>query len=68
MNRIVDKLTSGRFIMTVCVTLTLCILAIMGKISGDDFMKIALVVAYAYFNKKNGSQEKQENNGLIPKV
>ncbi|MBU1173565.1 MAG: hypothetical protein KKD44_28690 [Proteobacteria bacterium] len=49
--RFFSKITSGKFIMTVAITITLCVLALQGKVGTEDFMKLALIVAYAYFTK-----------------
>jgi len=53
MNQLLAKLTSGRWIMTVSLTLTICTLGIMGRISPDDIMKIALMVVAFYFTKRD---------------
>jgi len=56
LERIIDKLLSGKFILTVLVGYTLCRMALEKMISPAEFLTIAGVVVYAYFTKggKNG--------------
>lgn len=49
--KIVGKLLSGKFLMTVAVTGTLCFLAVTGKVDPKDFVVIATMVAGTYFGQ-----------------
>jgi uncharacterized membrane protein YfcA len=49
--KIVTKLLSGKFIMTIAVVFTLCYLALTGKVDAKDFMVIATMVAGTYFGQ-----------------
>lgn len=61
--RLIWKVTSGRFIFTVVVAGVYAYLAINGILSEDRIMEITLVVLYAYFNipRPNGSQDTNGN-------
>ena len=48
--RLIWKITSGRFIMTVVVSGVYAYLAMTGVLKEDRIMEITLVVLYAYFN------------------
>jgi len=51
LERLIFKITSGRFIFTVVVAAVYAILAIMGDLEADRINEITLVVLYAYFNR-----------------
>ena len=48
---ILKKFSSGKFLLTIALGTTFCILAIKEVVPADDFMKAFLVVLYAYFTK-----------------
>ena len=52
LKRIVTKLTSGKFLLTVMMGVAFCYAAMTGKVTADNLMTVFLVVLYAYFNKK----------------
>jgi uncharacterized membrane protein YfcA len=49
--KIVGKLMSGKFLMTIAVTFTICYLALTGKVDAKDFMVLATMVAGTYFGQ-----------------
>jgi uncharacterized membrane protein YfcA len=49
--KIVGKLLSGKFLMTIAVTFTICYLALTGKVDAKDFMVLATMVAGTYFGQ-----------------
>lgn len=56
--RIVKKLTSARFLMAIILTVVLSYMAIIGKISGEQFTPLVTMVIAFYFTKdKNISVE-----------
>lgn len=62
-SRIVDKITSGRWITTVIVITVYAILALEGILPKERVSEITLLVLYAYFSrgtksKNNKGEEK----------
>lgn len=49
--RLVFKITSGRFIFTIVVALVYAFLAMTGGMDEDRINEITLIVLYAYFNR-----------------
>ena len=45
------KLTSGRWITTVLIIATFCMLAVKGAVKPEDFTNVALVVVTFYFSQ-----------------
>ena len=52
--RLIWKITSGRFIFTIVVASVYAYLACNEILKEDRVMEITLVVLYAYFNRKAG--------------
>ena len=50
MERVIFKITSGRFVFTVVVAGVYAYLAITGGLDEDRINEITLIVLYAYFN------------------
>jgi len=48
--RLIWKITSGRFVFTIVVAAVYAYLAINGILKEDRIMEITLIVLYAYFN------------------
>ena len=48
-----DKLLSGRFLLTVIVGLVFAFCAIKGTMSMDKVTEITLIVIYAYFTRND---------------
>ena len=46
-----NKILSGRFILTMIVGVVFAVLAINGQLSPDKVTEITLVVIYAYFTR-----------------
>lgn len=67
--RIVDKLLSGRFILTIAVALIMVYSCLKDITYIDKLNEIFLVVIYAYFNRgdrtptNGGTSEKTVNGG-----
>ena len=59
--RIIGKITSGRFICTVVVVLVYAICAFKGIIEPESIREITLIVLYAYFTR-NGINGKNGHN------
>ena len=57
--RLIWKVTSGRFIFTIIVGFVFAYLACTGALKEDRVMEVVLVVLYAYFTQKrqNGNNE-----------
>ena len=49
---IISKLTSGKFLLTMFLGITFCVLAIKGTVPPEDIKTAFLVVLYAYFTKR----------------
>ena len=62
LERIIFKLTSGQFILTVVVSVVFAHLAINGMLQEDRIMEVTLIVLYAYFTKnRNGNNGNGED-------
>jgi len=48
-----NKLSSGRFIMVVCITLTACAGFLIGRLSGEAFLPIVILIAEWYFKRED---------------
>ena len=59
--RIIFKITSGRFIFTIVVAGVYAFLACTGKLSDDRINEITLIVLYAYFNRIRTPVQENEN-------
>jgi len=55
--KIIDKILSGRFLLTIMIGTTTCILALRGVFKPEDWKAIALIVLYAYFTRKRKEEE-----------
>ena len=55
MNPIIDKMLSGRWILTVLIGVTLCVLAVKGTVSPDKFVEISIIIVYGYFTRTDRS-------------
>lgn len=51
MDKIVDKLMSGRFLFTIVTAIVFFNLAVNDKLPVDRVVEIIILVFYAYFNK-----------------
>ena len=51
--RIINKITSARFIISILVTVVLCILALKGNVNGESFLTIATAIITYYFTTKD---------------
>ena len=60
MGTILSKVTSARFIVTVSITFTACILAYVGKFPMEIFASLVILVVKDYFERKD------RNNGKTP--
>ena len=58
LRRIVNKLTSGRWIMTVIASLTFAAVTLMGKLPAEEAKEIFMLIAAFYFGQR--SVEKQQ--------
>ena len=56
--KIIEKLTSGRFILTIIVGIVFAVLAIMKVLPVDKVHDVILIVIYGYFTR---SDRKSEN-------
>lgn len=67
--RLLFKLTSGRFIFTLVVAGVYAYLSCLGVLKEDRIMEITLIVLYAYFNKPrpylNGNSSVEEDEEEI---
>lgn len=52
MDRIISKITSARFLISVGISTVLCILALKGDINSEAFIGIAGIIVGYYFNKE----------------
>ena len=60
--RLIWKITSGRFIFTVVVALVYAYLACNQMIGEDRINEITLIVLYAYFNRPRVLDDVNEEN------
>ena len=51
--RIILKITSARWLIAILLSLTLCYLALTGKVDSDIFVPIVTLAIGYYFNKDN---------------
>ena len=60
--RLIFKITSGRFIFTIVVALVYAYLAMTGQMDESRINEITLIVLYAYFNRPRTKivEEKEE--------
>lgn len=58
LERLMYKITSGRFVFTIVAALVYARLAMTGALKEDRVMEILLIVVYAYF-----SRPRTDNNG-----
>jgi len=61
--QLLDKATSGRFIMVVIFSLTMCKAFLDGSISSDAFLPVMILIAEWYFKRSDRAGENQENGG-----
>jgi hypothetical protein len=59
LERVIAKVTSGRFIFTIVAAGVFCYMSINSLLKENQAMEILLIVVYAYFNRPNN----QANNG-----
>lgn len=52
LEKIITKVTSGKWIMTVSFTFTTCYLAWVGKIPVEVFIPLVTMIVTSYFNKE----------------
>lgn len=66
MKEAIDKLLTVKSIVTIALTVVFCILALTGKVSGEQFMMIFTTVIAFYFGtqaeKKKINDENKEVN------
>lgn len=58
--QLLDKATSGRFIMVVIFSLTMCKAFLDGSISSDAFLPVMILIAEWYFKRSDRNGEKTE--------
>lgn len=63
MERILNKATSGRFLLTAAVAVLLLYIGISQPGAFADMKEIVLVVIYAYFNRQGEAPSKANGNG-----
>lgn len=56
LDRLIFKITSGRFIFTIVVVMVYAYLATTGNMDEERINEITLIVLYAYFTKSNKDQ------------
>lgn len=59
-DKIVSKLTSGKFILTMVASGVFAYLSCKGMLPAEDVKTIVLVVVYAYFTKQNGANNESK--------
>ena len=57
MKHILEKISSGRWIMVVGFTITACIGFLTGKLSGEAFLPIVILIAEWYFKRDDRQKE-----------
>ena len=65
MKEVVQKLVTVKSIVTICLTIVFCVLSLMGKISGEQFLMIFTTVIAFYFGTQH---EKKSPNDKESKV
>ena len=53
MDKILEKLFSGRLIMVVGFTITACVGFLYNKLSGDAFLPIVILIVEWYFKRED---------------
>lgn len=57
--RLVKKLTSARFLMAIILTVVLSYMAIIEKISGEQFVPLVTMVIAFYFTKDKSAPNEE---------
>lgn len=57
MDRILNKITSGRFLLTAAVAILLLYIGVTQPGAFSEMKEIVLVVIYAYFNKQGNTEK-----------
>jgi len=67
LERVIFKLTSGRFIFTIIVAIVYAYLAVTGMMDENRINEITLIVLYAYFNRSRPPEIEPEEPEEKPK-
>lgn len=59
MNKILEKLAGGRFLLTVLCGIVFTVMSISGKLPTDKVMEVILLVIYGYFTRSDRGQNGQ---------
>lgn len=59
MERLIRKLTSARFLMSIILTIVLSYMAITETISGEQFVPLVTMVIAFYFTKDKSMQKEE---------
>ena len=62
---IFDKVSSGRWLMTVTFTFTACYLAIKGVFPVEAFVGLVTLIANEYFKRTDRPTEKPNGTGTV---
>ncbi|MGL4108309.1 hypothetical protein [Clostridium sp. LP20] len=62
--RLIRKLTSARFLMSIILTAVLSYMAIRGTITGEQFVPLVTMVIAFYFTKDKAQLEEGEKKDL----
>ena len=63
MQRKLSKLIDVKSIVTLSFTLVFCVMAIMDKISGEDFTRLFTIIISFYFGRQHQKNKESGENG-----